>query len=103
MKETEVNVTHGPWPAAVAEQLASHGILRWQTLKRHYGPQPEALARIIPGTSAQDWLDWLSELPPVPQRPGRTYAMGLIPDTEQSDTDQDQKEADHEDDTAGMG
>jgi len=87
MKEQTINIARGPWPADVAEQLAKHGILRWQILKRHYGARPEALTKVVPGTSTKDWIDWLNELPPVPERAERTYAMGLVPDRERPEND----------------
>ncbi len=105
MKQPEVNITRGPWPAAIAEQLATRGILRWQVLKRHYGTRPEVLAAMVPGTSAQDWVNWLGSLPAVPERPERTYPMGLIPTNGIRDNEVDRKELDHGDDndTANLG
>jgi hypothetical protein len=105
MKKPAANIADGPWPSAVAQQLASHGILRWQVLKRHYEARPEALTEIVPGTSTQNWADWLSRLPPVWRHPEREYAMGLIPNAETADNEGDQKEANREDedDSARLG
>ena len=100
-----ITIHEGPWPARVSEILIKFGILRWQTLKRLYGGKPAALANRVPKTSAEQWEEWLAQLPDVPAMKTAPRAMGLMPRPDIREGTKPAKEApdDNAKDESGVG